>query len=768
MRIVLLAVIAIAVAACASIGRPEGGPKDELPPVYVRSNPVPGTVNFDKTTIDIYFDENIKLEDASNKVVVSPAQQQMPQIIANGKRLTVHLKDSLMPNQTYTLDFSDAIRDLNEGNILDGFVVDFATGDSIDSLRISGMVLQAENLEPAQGIVVGAYRNLADSAIRTLKVERICKTNQLGQFTLRNLKSEYYRIFALNDVNRDFHWDRSEDVAFYDVPIKPWTEDIEITDTLRAENGTDSIVQRPGIRYMPNNILLTWFNENYASLYMKEHTRNQRNKIHFEFSTQVDTLPILTIVNGDNEGKIINDYSYIEHSLKNDTIDFWIADSAIILQDSLLVETKYLRTDTNDMITWATDTIRYFFRLSKAEENELKKKAEEKEKKEKKRLEAIEKWLQTGDSSLIADTVPEVEPIEFLQIKASTGSSQDYHKPVRFSVTQPLKDWDSTAVTLEVMIDSVWTPKEDYHLYRDTTGKIMDYILESKWEFETQYRLSIDSASMTGIYDKWNDAFKHEFKIKSPEDYSTLIFEIPNEAYNMTPKFDWDSLMKEIGTYVETDTLLLNTDSLAMDRSSAISDSVPGIDDNLIAFVPVTEMAETDSLRGQSTKTIETDSMVSLEKSNTSGMIKPGIVVELLSQNEAVVARTPVIDGKARFDFLSPATYYARAFIDFNGNGIWDTGNISEWRQPEDVFYYPKKIVLKQNWDMTQPWDLFELPLDVQKPLEIKKNKPKTKDAPPVNDEEEDDGFGTNYFYQPGNAYGNGARNANNANQRLR
>ena len=207
---------AMLVAACANMGRPEGGPRDELPPVYVRSNPAMGQLNVKGNKITVEFDENIALDDAMNKIVVSPAQRTTPAISSNAKRVTVELRDTLLPNTTYTIDFADAVKDLNEGNVLDGLALDFATGDTIDTLRISGMVFEAQTLEPAQGMLVGVYSNLEDSAIHTLPMDRITKTNQLGQFTIRNLKEGTYRIFALNDVNRDYHWDRSEDVAFYD------------------------------------------------------------------------------------------------------------------------------------------------------------------------------------------------------------------------------------------------------------------------------------------------------------------------------------------------------------------------------------------------------------------------------------------------------------------------------------------------------------------------------------------------------------------------
>lgn len=191
-----------------------GWPARRDSPEFVRSTPAPGSTGVDRNRIDIFFNENVKLEDIQNKLVVSPAQMQQPVARANGRRVTLELRDSLRDSTTYTIDFSDAVRDLNEGNILDGFAMDFSTGSTIDTLRISGMVFQAENLEPAQGMVVGVYSNLADSAIRTLPLERVAKTNQLGQFTIRGLKPGTYQIFAIDDRNRDWHWDRSEAVAF--------------------------------------------------------------------------------------------------------------------------------------------------------------------------------------------------------------------------------------------------------------------------------------------------------------------------------------------------------------------------------------------------------------------------------------------------------------------------------------------------------------------------------------------------------------------------
>ena len=181
------------------------GPKvaraDELPPVYVRSNPAMGQLNVKGNKITVEFDENIALDDAMNKIVVSPAQRTTPAISSNAKRVTVELRDTLLPNTTYTIDFADAVKDLNEGNVLDGLALDFATGDTIDTLRISGMVFEAQTLEPAQGMLVGVYSNLEDSAIHTLPMDRITKTNQTG--TVHHTQSQGRDLSHLRAQRRE-------------------------------------------------------------------------------------------------------------------------------------------------------------------------------------------------------------------------------------------------------------------------------------------------------------------------------------------------------------------------------------------------------------------------------------------------------------------------------------------------------------------------------------------------------------------------------------
>ena len=142
-------------ASCAKMGQPDGGWFDETPPKVIGASPADKGVNVKQKKVNIYFDEYIKVDNPTEKVVVSPPQLEVPEIKASGKHIQISLVDSLKPNTTYTIDFSDAISDNNEGNPMGNYTYSFSTGEVIDTMEVSGYVLESENLEPIKGILVG-------------------------------------------------------------------------------------------------------------------------------------------------------------------------------------------------------------------------------------------------------------------------------------------------------------------------------------------------------------------------------------------------------------------------------------------------------------------------------------------------------------------------------------------------------------------------------------------------------------------------------------
>ncbi len=633
--LLLLPSLALAVA-CANMGRPEGGARDETPPRMVRAVPAPATVNFTGNKLHIYFDENVQLDDAFNKVVVSPAQKTPPSVSANGRHVTVELLDTLRDSTTYTVDFGDAIKDLNEGNILDGFAIDFATGPTIDTLRISGTILAAENLEPAQGMLVGAYANLADSAILTLPMEHVARTNQYGQFTIRNLPAGQYRLYAVNDLNRDFHWDRAEDGAFLDEIIVPSVEEIMVTDTLFAADGTDSLHVRPGLRYLPNDLLLTWFNEGYKAQYVADNKRPVRRRIDILMGAPSDSDIVVRVVDGaPGAGRPDSLWAVRQANATLDSLHYWITDPDIIAADSLRISISYVRPDSLERPVWTTDTLRMYFR-------------DRNKKKEKKKPEAeAPRFIVdsiTGDTTFLPP--PDKEYFNFRAL----GSRPDLDRPLILEADLPWGRLDSAGMRLEYAEDTIWHAVPVF-LRPDSLDSAMRRRADVRWQPGTRYRLTVDSLAAHSVYDSiHNRPYEFEFTTPQLEDYSNLVVTLPG----------------------------------------------------------------TDTLR---------------------------VVVELLSSSDEPVYRAvkPVGATTADIRFITPGSYYLRAFIDSTPNGRWDTGNMKQRIQPEEVFYFAKKLNLKRNWDVEQTWDIYELAVDAQKPYAIKKNKPKLKrgEAPPVDPEEE-------------------------------
>lgn len=572
------------------------------PPVMVSSTPAPGSVNVSNGRIDIIFDENITLDDPMNKIVVSPPQKKQAQISSNGRRVRITLRDTLRDSTTYTVDLADAVRDLNEGNILDGLAIDFSTGPSIDTLMISGIVVEGRTLEPAQGMIVGVYSTpVADTALTTLPMDRITKTNALGRFTIRNLKPGSYRVFAINDLNHDFHWDRSEDIAFLDRDISPSTIAIEVTDTFTDAAGNDSLVTRPATRFLPDDILLTWFNENYKPLYLVKHERPDARRLTLEMSTRSDSLPQLTLLNTVRAGARLDREAVLQSSPGLDSLTYWLRDTTLIGSDTLKIAARYLHTDTLDNITFTTDTLTFALRQPK---------------KKKKRDEET-------------DSVPK---LEFVNIGISSRQPQDLNMPLLFETSTPTASIDSAGFRIEELVDSVWMPVAAKIPSPPDSLQPMRLLTEMTWKPKTKYRVTIDSLAVTDIYGNHNRPFVQEVSTHAIEDYAALFFNIGD----------------------------LGPDSA---------------------------------------------------------------IVELLTSDKPVRLE-PVRNGVATFEYVTPGAYYARLFIDRNHNGRWDTGSVADTLQPEDVFYFSKKLNLKKNWDVEQQWNIYETPVDLQKPEDIKKNKP--------------------------------------------
>lgn len=215
---------------------------------------------------------------------------------------------------------------------------------------------------------------MSDTAFVKSPLQRIARTNQRGQFTIRNLKAGTYRIFAVNDVNRDNCWDRSEDVAFYDLDIVPSSRPTIVSDTLRSSEGTDSIVERDATLFLPNDVLLTWFNEDYHAQYIKDSQRPDRRRLFVGMGAPHDTLPTLTLVGGPRDGDTDADWALLQANANSDSLTYWIRDPELLAIDTLRVSVHHSAQDSLSRRVWVNDTINFIYRVPKVSKRRKKRK----------------------------------------------------------------------------------------------------------------------------------------------------------------------------------------------------------------------------------------------------------------------------------------------------------------------------------------------------------------------------------------------------------
>ena len=665
----LMAAVACAMlAACASIGSPEGGPRDYTPPQVVKTTPEAGALNFKGDKVEIIFDEIINLKDQQKKVIISPAPKSQPMIRTVGKKVTIEFRDPLEDSTTYVIDFSNAIEDNNEGNQLDGYTFAFSTGDVIDTLAVSGIVLHANDLEPMQHVIVGLHSNLDDTAFTNIPLEHVSRTNDRGQFTIRNLKPGSYHVFAINDMDGDYRMARTEDIAFLDQVIEPTTSQYTSQDTVFTfDKRVDTVLTAEHTLYLPNDLLLCMFNEGYRSHYVRQTSRPAANKLYMLFGAPNDSLPQLDIINPADHAA---DWYRVERTLNNDSLFYWLTDSALIKTDTIIVAMTYLRTDTADRLEQVTDTIRFGYRKPNAQIKEEEKKAKEREDRAKRLAQLLEKQekataqgkeLSEGDLEEIKE-LQHVDPNDTpkLTMELAKSGTIDVGDSIILKFDTPIASINPRGVHLDMKRDTLWIPYSGglpaFKPVNDCDP--MRYWLPVTTLPDSTYRLTIDSAAVTSVYGLHNEPLSKELKVRGLDQYANVYFKV-----NVTRD----------------------------------------------AFV------------------------------------------ELLASGEKVVRTVTVKNGNFELLNVPAGTYYLKLTIDSNGNGKWDTGNYKEHLQPEEVYYYPKKLRLRANWDLDENWNIYQTAIDMQKPEDIRRNKPeqsknkldKKQDKNGNNEDEEEDEFST-------------------------
>ncbi len=501
--------------ACASIGNPDGGPFDEDPPVLLEAIPKINATNVKGRKFVLNFDENIKLEKAFEKVVVSPPQTEMPEIKYSAKKVSVELLDTLLPNMTYSIDFSDAIVDNNEGNPYENFAYVFSTGDTVDTLAVSGTVLNAQDLEPVKGVTVGLHSCLDDTAFTKKTFERISRTDSRGRFTIKGIAPGKYRVYALGDANQNYIFDqKSEKIAYQEMIIEPFAAPAVRPDTVWRDSVTiDTIRMVDYIRFQPDDIVLRLFNEEMYMQQLVKYPRQDHHKIVMFFAAPNQELPKI-----EGLGFDASDAYLLEPSLKKDTLTLWFKDSLVYRNDTLPMTVTYKVLDSIGNMIDRTDTLyisaRKKWETVKRIENEiLEKEIKDFNKKAKKQVGYDE------------NNPPVYEPpTKVLPVRFSGSGTMDVNGKCRFRFEEPLMSIDTSMIHLSIKSDTLWVPIP--FVFRQEKNSIRGYDIFAEWRPGETYLLQADSAAFKGLYGGVSKQFRQEMRCRDLDEYAVLYLNI--------------------------------------------------------------------------------------------------------------------------------------------------------------------------------------------------------------------------------------------------
>ena len=494
---------------CAKMGAPDGGWYDETPPHVVGAMPAEKSTHIDKRNIRINFNEFVKIDNPTQNVVVSPPQLEVPEIKGEGKSINVKLIDKLQPNTTYTIDFSNAISDNNEGNPLGNFTYSFSTGNHIDTLEVAGYVVQAADLEPVKGILVGLYADLSDTAFKTKPMLRVSRTDSRGHFIIRGVAPGKYRVYALQDADGNYSFNqRSEMLAFNHDIIEPSFRPDVRQDTLwRDSLHIESIAQVSYTHFLPDNICLRAFNEIVTDRHLLKSERPEPNHFTLYYTYGDSVLPNVRGLNFNTKDAFV-----IESSTHKDTVTYWLRDTALVNRDTLKMVVTQNITDSTGVLRQQEDTLTLLAKVPYAKRLKDKQKAFDEWKKKQDKLKKRGEPYET--------TMPE-EP---LKLEITPSGDMDPDQNISIVAKEPLKDVDTNHVRLfsHPSGDSLWY-KEPYELKRISNE---EFQVKAAWKPGTEYSFEADSTAFETIYGTMSGKLKQGLKVRGEDAYASLIMTI--------------------------------------------------------------------------------------------------------------------------------------------------------------------------------------------------------------------------------------------------
>ena len=512
------------------MGSLSGGPRDVSPPKVVSSVPKNYSINFKKEKVEITFDEFIVLDNVNQELVISPPLPDQTDVRLKNKSILIELQSKLMDSTTYTMNFGQAIKDNNEGNILENFEFVFSTGSYLDSLSIYGRILNAfDNTPPEDPISIMLYDHIYDSVVYKEKPVFIGKTDSDGYFAINNLRPDTFKVFALKDLNFNFLFDLSnEEIAFLDSAIylspdffSKFAGDTIVADTLGMteagkpegppksnEKPSNNRASSVGKNTKPNEkrvektgfrgkagfdkilIEMSLFTEKNENQFLSDNNRKSNSLIDFSFNNPVTDSFKMRSLKPDREN-----WYFMEENASQDTFGVWITDSTVIKSDTIQLELSYLVKDSLLNNYLKKDSLYFIYRNTDPQESRKNK----------------------------SSTQEQIKNSLSLSLRPG-GSTAELNAKMYIESKTPISSLDSSKFLLFKTVDTLQVPvpflvSADENSYRKI--KILN-----NWEPDTKYNLNVYPGAVKDIYELTNDTLEFKFTTRKSDYYGVLIANI--------------------------------------------------------------------------------------------------------------------------------------------------------------------------------------------------------------------------------------------------
>ncbi len=502
-RFHIVILIFLLICSCAKIGSPTGGPRDREPPVVVKTVPVAGSAGYSGYKIEITLNEYVSLDNINENLLVSPPSKKKPKVWIKGKSVIAEFEEDFLDSTTYSLNFQDAIKDLNEGNILENYKFVFSTGDVLDSLSVTGNVYNADNLEVPEKVFVLMHRELEDSAVRKHLPEYITLIDHNGYFRIDNVKPGKYRLYALKDAdnNKTYNLD-DEEFAFMRSPIEVtadsnWLPVVKDTIIVKKTPPAKNALKKDLKEKLQDTIMLTGKNKLIlfvkapVARYLKASERKLKYQLLYILSLPPDSMDFDFFIPDADSNSFI-----IERSLEKDTMLVWLTDTVLYNQNLITTFLRYPVTDSTGMVEIKKDTVELRYIPPKA-----------------------------------TKTPGPKRPVSLAILNNITAGMIKPGQAIIFRAETPLMDPDTSMIRLYDITkkDTLKVP----YIFRKDSITATKYIMDAKILADRKYFLVADSGAFRNYYGECSDSIGIKLSQKPVDSYGKLTFNIINGEGDM-------------------------------------------------------------------------------------------------------------------------------------------------------------------------------------------------------------------------------------------